>query len=128
MYDYLETEGCLYAIRLPANEVLYREIDPFLTHPVGRPSNKPIVWYHDFLYQASTWDKPRRVVAKIEHHKGELFPRSGFIVTNLRRSARWAVKFYDCRGTAEQWIKEGKNAVKWTRLSCHDFVDNQVRL
>ena len=32
------------------------------------------------------------------------------------------------RGTTEQWIKEGKNAVKWTRLSCHDFVDNQVRL
>jgi hypothetical protein len=35
---------------------------------------------------------------------------------------------FDQRGTAEQWIKEGKNAVKWTRLSCHDFVDNQVRL
>jgi len=32
------------------------------------------------------------------------------------------VKFYNGRGTAEQWIKEGKNAVKWTRLSCHDFV------
>ena len=30
--------------------------------------------------------------------------------------------------TAEQWINEGKNAVKWTRLSCHVFVDNQVRL
>jgi hypothetical protein len=38
------------------------------------------------------------------------------------------VKFYNGRGTAEQWIKEGKNAVKWTRLSCHDFSDNQVRL
>jgi len=38
------------------------------------------------------------------------------------------VAFYNGRGTAEQWIKEGKNAVKWTRLSCHDFVDNQVRL
>jgi hypothetical protein len=38
------------------------------------------------------------------------------------------VRFYNQRGTAEQWIKEGKNAVKWTRLSCHDFVDNQVRL
>jgi hypothetical protein len=25
-------------------------------------------------------------------------------------------------------IKEGKNAVKWTRLSCHDFVDNKIRL
>ena len=38
------------------------------------------------------------------------------------------VKFYNGRGTAEQWIKEGKNAIKWTKLSCHDFVDNQVRL
>ena len=38
------------------------------------------------------------------------------------------VKFYNGRGTAEHWIREDKNAVKWTRLSCHDFVDNQVRL
>ena len=36
--------------------------------------------------------------------------------------------FYNQRGTAEQWIKEGKNAIRWTRLSCHDFVDNEVRL
>jgi hypothetical protein len=52
----------------------------------------------------------------------------GFIVTNLVRPAKRVVRFYNQRGTAEQWIKEGKNAVKWTRLSCHDFVDNQVRL
>jgi len=52
----------------------------------------------------------------------------GFIVTNLRRRPWDVVEFYNGRGTAEQWIKEGKNAVKWTRLSCHDFVDNQVRL
>jgi len=128
LYEYLEAEGYLYAIRLPANAVLYREVEPFLTRPVGRPSNKPVVWYHDFQYQASTWDKPRRVVAKIEHHKGELFPRVGFIVTNLRRKPWRVVKFYNGRGTAEQWIKEGKNAVKWTKLSCHGFVDNQVRL
>ena len=37
-------------------------------------------------------------------------------------------KFFDNRGTAEQWFKEGKYALNWTRLSCHDFVDNQVRL
>ena len=128
LYEYLELESYLYAIRLPANEVLYREIEPFLTRPVGRPPNRPIVWYHDFLYQAGTWDRPRRVIAKIEWHKGELFPRVGFIVTNLRRRSWRVVDFYNGRGTAEQWIKEGKNAVKWTRLSCHDFVDNQVRL
>jgi hypothetical protein len=128
LYEYLEAEGYLYAVRLPANAVLYREIEALLTRPVGRPSNKPVVWHYDFLYQAGSWGKPRRVVAKIEHHKGELFPRVGFIVTNLRRPSWRVVKFYNGRGTAEQWIKEGKNAVKWTRLSCHDFVDNQVRL
>ena len=83
---------------------------------MGRPSNKPVVWFHGFLYQAGSWDKPCRVAAKIEHHKGELFPRVGFIVTNLRRSAYRVVKFYNGGGTVEQWIKEGKNAVKWTWL------------
>ena len=38
------------------------------------------------------------------------------------------VRFYNGRGTAEQWIKEGKNAVKWTKLSCRTFKDNQTRL
>jgi len=87
-----------------------------------------VVWYADFPYQAQTWEHARRVIAKVEWHKGELFPRVGFIVTNLTRSAKQVVRFYNQRGTAEQCIKEGKNAVNWTRLSCHDFTDNQVRL
>jgi hypothetical protein len=68
------------------------------------------------------------VVAKVEWHAGELFPRVGFVVTDLRRSPKRVIKFYNGRGTAEQWIKEGKNAIKWTRLSCRRFKDNQVRL
>ena len=28
----------------------------------------------------------------------------------------------------EQWIKEGKGAIKWTRLSCRSFAGNAVRL
>ena len=84
--------------------------------------------YHSFRYRAASWDIARRVVAKIEWHEGELFPRMGFIVTNLRWKHSNVVKFYNKRGTAEQWIKEGKYALNWTRLSCHDFVDNQVRL
>jgi DDE family transposase len=128
LYEYLEAEGFEYAIRLPANDALLRDIEPLLTRPVGRPSNTPVVWYAGFLYQAKSWGCARRVVAKVEWHQGELFPRIGFIVTNLKRPAKAVVRFYNQRGTAEQWIKEGKNAVKWTRLSCHDFVDNQVRL
>jgi hypothetical protein len=68
------------------------------------------------------------VVAKVEWHQGELWPRVGFIVTNLTRPNRRVVKFYNGRGTAEQWIKEGKNALRWTRLSCHAFRHNAVRL
>ena len=128
LYEDLELEDYLYAIRLPSNQVLHRQIEHFLTRPVGRPPNKPVVLYHSFQYQAGSWTVARRVVAKVEWHKGELFPRVGFIVTNLPWPSRRVVKFYNGRGTAEQWIKEGKNAVKWTKLSCHDFMDNQVRL
>jgi hypothetical protein len=51
-----------------------------------------------------------------------LYPRVGFIVTNLARSAERVVAFYNQRGTCEQYIKEGKNAIKWTRLSCPTFA------
>jgi len=128
VYEYLEERGVLYAIRLPSNEVLDREIGHVLRRPVGRPPKKPIIWYDDFLYQAGSWDRPRRVVAKVEWHQGELFPRVGFIVTNMSARPEGVVDFYNRRGTAEQWIKEGKYALNWTRLSCHQFVANQVRL
>ncbi len=52
------------------------------------------------------------MVAKVEWHPGELYPRVWFIVTNLARDADRVVVFYNQRGTAEQYIEEGKNAVK----------------
>ena len=99
-----------------------------LVRPTEWPSKRPIVCYHDFTYQAQSWSHSRRVVAKVEWHQGELFPRLGFIVTNLSYPPKGIVRFYNGRGTAEQWITEGKNALNWTRLSCHKFVANQVRL
>jgi hypothetical protein len=72
--------------------------------------------------------RPRRVVTKVEWHEGELFPRAGFIATNMSAKPEGIVHFYNGRGTAEQWIKEGKYALNWTRLSCKRFVSNRVRL
>jgi hypothetical protein len=128
VYEYLEQRDIGYAIRLPANEVLHEHIKHLLKRPVGRPPKKPSIWYHDFQYQAKSWEHLRRVVAKVEWHRGELFPRVGFVVTNLSAKPEGVVHFYNRRGTAEQWIKEGKYALNWTRLSCHRFVANQVRL
>lgn len=128
LYEYMEARRIGYAIRLPTNEVLQREIAHLLVRPTEWTSQKPIVSYHDFAYQAQSWNVPRRVVAKGEWHQGELFPRVGFIVTNLNYPVKGIVNFYNGRATAEQWIKEGKYALNWTRLSCHKFVANQVRL
>ena len=99
-----------------------------LTRPVGRSSQKPLVRSKSFLHQAASWKTARRVVAKVEFHSRELFPRVGFMVTNLEVDSRAVVRFYNKRGTAEQWIKEGKQAVKMTRLSCHRFRSNEVQL
>jgi hypothetical protein len=128
IYEFLEAEGYGYAIRLPTNRVVQHKIGHLLQRPVGRPPHEVRRYYASFRYQAQSWKKPRRVVAKVEWHPGELYPRVGFIVTNLARPAERVVAFYNHRGTAEQHIKEGKGAIKWTRLSCRSFAANAVRL
>jgi len=128
IYEALEERGVKCAIRIPSNDNMERDIAELVPRPVGRPSMKPLVEYKGFLYQAAGWKTARRVVAKVEHHPGDLYPRVGFIVTNLTLPSQAVVRFYNERGTAEQWIKEGKQAVKMTRLSCHRFRSNEVRL
>ncbi len=128
VYEFLDAQGYKYAIRLPANNVLQESIGYQPKRPIGRPPIEVRRCYTNFSYQAQSWKTPRRVVAKVEWHPGELYPRVGFIVTNLSRPAERAIGFYNQRGTAEQWIKEGKRAIKWTRLSCCSFAANAVRL
>jgi hypothetical protein len=128
LYEFLEAEGIGYTIRLPANRVVQERVGYLLRRPVGRPPHEVRRYYASFSYQAQSWNKSRHVVAKVEWHPGELYPRVGFIVSNLARSPEGIVAFYNQRGTCEQWIKEGKNAIKWTRLSCRTFAANAVRL
>src|SRR6516165_1523244 len=128
VYEFQEAERIKYAIRLPANRVLQDRIGYLLKRPVGRPAHHVRRCHASFSYQAGSWSKPRRVIAKVEWHPEELYPRVGFIVTNMSRPAERVVAFYNQRGTCEQWIKEGKGAIKWTRLSCRTFAANAVRL
>jgi hypothetical protein len=107
---------------------LQSRIGHLLKRPVGRPPHEGRRYFPSFTYRAQSCSKSRRVVAKVEWHPGELYPRVSFIVTNLARPPSTSLAFYNQRGTAEQWIKEGKNAIKWTRLSCRSFAANAVRL
>ena len=84
LYEALEERDVKYAIRLPANDNLERNIAELLTRPVGRPSYKPVVRYKSFLYQAASWKTARRVVAKVEFHfRGVVPPR------RLHRDQPW---------------------------------------
>ena len=127
IYEALEERGAKYAIRIPANDCLMRDIAELLTRPVAvRLTNQSCGTRASFIGQPV--GRRRGGVAKVEFHAGELFPRVGFIVTNTQLRNRKVVHFYNQRGKAEQWIKEGKQAVKMTRLSCHRFRGNEVRL
>jgi hypothetical protein len=128
LFDLLEAEGWDYAIRIKSNPKLHEQIGWLMKRRPGRPPNHVVRQYTSFHYRAKSWSKARRVVAKVEFHPGELFPRVGFIVTNRSLQNERVLAFYNGRGTAEQHIKEGKYAIKWTRLSCTRFTANAVRL
>lgn len=64
LYEYLEARSIGYAIRLRSNQVLQREIAHLMVRPTQWPAQGPVVSYHDFIYQAQSWDVSRRVVAE----------------------------------------------------------------
>ena len=88
VYAFLEAEDYGYVIRLPANAVLQRRIAHLLTRPVGRPPHEVRRFYASFRYQAQSWSWSRRVVAKVQWHPGELYPRVGFLRDQPVPSAR----------------------------------------
>ena len=67
-------------------------------------------------------------MAKIEWHRGDLFPGIDFVVTNSRLPAAKVIKVYNGRGDVENRIKEGKNTLRWDKTSCQRFEANQARL
>ena len=128
-YEYCEEHRITYFIRLPSNVILMRLLEPHLNRPVGRPPKSGIqVRIVDLHYQAKSWSRPRRVVAKIEWHRGELFPRIGFVVTNSRLPAAKVTKVYNGRAEIENRTKEGRNTLRWDKTSCQRFEANQARL
>ena len=83
-------------------------IQPHLNRPADRPPKSGVqVRVVEFHYKAENWDKPRRVVCKIEWHVGELFPHGGFIVTISNLEAEQVITIYNGRAEIENRIKDG---------------------
>ena len=129
VYEFLEAERIKYAIRLPANRVLQERIGYLLKRPVGRPPERGPTVLRQLPLSGG----------KLDDSRAGWSPRSSGIRASLFRAS--ASSSPTCRARpsgsspstisaarAEQWIKEGKGAIKWTRLSCRTFAANAVRL
>ena len=135
IYEYLEAEGLLYVIRSQSERDSPAEHCPS-AYATCRSPARPCSPFPRQL-QLSRPDRGTRSAVSWPKWSGtpaELVPRVGLdrfhrsSVTNLSRPTKRVVAFYNHRGTAEQHIKEGKNAINWTRLSCRKFRNNAVRL
>lgn len=129
LYDYLEGEDIEYAIGLITNSKLIEANETYIEKSkqgYDKTKRKQRL-FHSFLYQAGTWSKARKVVAKAEHTN--LGPNNRFVVTNSKAVGKAIYDgFYVQRGNSENWIKEIKNGFSADRLSCHRFLANQFRL
>lgn len=124
-----ETKGCKYVIRLKSNARLQSIAQVMADQVLTQEGlHKRQVYYREFMYQAGTWDKARRVVVKMERPAGELLFQFTFIVTNMTLQPKNIVCFYCQRGHMENFIKEAKNGFACDRMSSTDFESNAVKL
>ncbi len=131
LYHQCETNGVSYAIRLKENGILRElasDIDAQLTEITRNDMVSYAVCYGEFLYQAKSWDYPRRVVCKIEKPIGQFIRMYTFIITNMDSGAEKVVKFYCKRGAMENYIKESKNGFDFAGVSSSSKIVNANRL
>lgn len=131
LYDLCEEQEIKYAIRLKSNHRLAtaaQEIENQIRTRMDLNNGAAYVFYKEMTYKAKNWNTSRRVVVKLERPEGELLFHYSFIVTNLSYRPKNIVKFYQNRGTMENFIKEGKNGFAFDQLSSPDFYTNATKL
>ncbi len=130
-YENCETNGCSYAIRLKQNSLLVAlasDKDEDLYKATKENQISYAVTYGEFMYQASSWKYPRRVVFKIEKTYDQLTHMYTFIVTNMDMETYQIIQFYCGRGNMENFIKEGNSGFDFAAVSSHSKVVNANRL
>jgi hypothetical protein len=128
--EILEAMGCTYVLGLAGNKRLKALAQPWCEDAALRrlaSSKEKLRRFHQAAYRAGSWDKERRVIARVEASAQGADVR--FVVTNLAGRAKWLYeKAYCARGQAENLIKDMKTYTKSDRTSCHRWQANQFRL
>ena len=125
----LERWGVSYLIGLQKNSRLKQQVEmaelALAEQYTARQTKQRM--FGEFGYAAAAWDKPRRVIARLEHGAQGANPR--FIVTDLAGSPKALYeRRYCARGEAENRIKEAQLDLFGRRASCHRFQANQLLL
>jgi hypothetical protein len=131
LYKQCETNGVSYAIRLKVNNVLYsksKHLEDEIAYATKNNMVDYVVRYDEFLYQASSWDYPRRVIVKVEKPYNQLTNQYSFIVTNMDLSPEDIIRYYRNRGTMENFIKESKSGFDFVSTSSRSKLVNANRL
>lgn len=131
LYEQCETNGVSYAIRLKESKPLRKmalEIEERLSQATKDDIVSYAVQYGEFMYQASSWEYPRRIVCKVEKPTGQFLHMHTFIVTNMESAPERVIKFYCKRGTMENYIKESKNGFDFAAVSSSSKIVNANRL
>ena len=128
LYRFCEANELDYLIGFAASEPLKQRTDwalEWLSERFDR-EGEPVSWRGGFVYQAGSWNHPRRILYKVEVNDQGTNRR--FVVTNCNGTPRELWPLYNDRGTAETFIDEFKNGLSMDRLSCRRFVANALRL
>jgi hypothetical protein len=125
-----EQNGVFYVLGLARNSVLEKQAAPFMAAAQTQfaATQQKVRNFHEVMYAAGTWDRPRRVIVKAEHLSQG--PNVRFVVTNLTPPTPAEVydTLYIARGDMENRIKEQQLALFADRTSCHAFLANQFRV
>lgn len=131
VYRKCDEHDCDYVIRLKENNrLLYlaTDGDKELYELAKKNISDYAVVYGEFMYQACSWDHPRRVVYKIEKQKDQFLHEYTFVVTTLTSAPNRIIKLYSKRGNMENFIKEGKNEFDFAAVSSASKIVNACRL
>jgi len=129
LYRYLERQEIRYVIGFITSQRVLAKAAPLLSKAQRQyqDTGEKQRLFTSFSYQAESWTRPRRIIAKVEYTR--LGANQRFVVTNLSRNPQFVYDdIYVLRGDVENRIKELKLELKADRLSCHRFLANQFRL
>jgi Transposase DDE domain group 1 len=141
--EWAEENGAGYIFGLAGNatlDALVADTADNLRFHHALSSQAKLRTYASFTYQAGSWTRPRKVVARLEcslQPDGNEATAAGmrqevdirYVVTSLKGSAQHLYEDVYCqRGQMENLIKLHKAQLASDRMSCHSATANQVRL